>query len=172
MTQDIDDIIIDLEAKQDRDVRSAMLQRAILGCGALLMAGTLVFSTVYGARSLVPWLLGYWNNDHSLQLTNVNGGACGRNPASFIAETDELCICGRLDTNGGRSHVNIHVQAETGIRIDTIEFYDQPSGAFCESFRLNQRLDGGTYQLRATPRLSNEVIAILGFRVQDTRPDL
>jgi|GEM_PF-4123419 len=145
------------------------LQRVGMALIAIFLAVVLLASMVLPAWDTVPILLGYWNPDYRVRLTDITGGVCNE-PGLFntqmVRSTNTLCVCGVVQAQDGTADFHLTIrETTTQGNILKAPVFDTPSGAFCETLLFDEPLRSGDYQVRVTPRLSNQFITGVTFFV-------
>ena len=148
------DDIPDNDPEDDWDAlpRPVNRMRMVVMFFAFIMILALLGGSLLQAWSVIPTLLGYWRSDYRLILTEVAAGDCSRSRtgATTIDPDRLLCICGVMDAQQSDADVDIHVHTQEGVSLGTLPLRGQPTGPFCRSLRLEDRLEPGQYVLIGT----------------------
>jgi len=138
-----------------------------------LMVSILLGSALVEGWSLVPWLLGYWNNTYSVQITHITDGDClhsKRRSATGVYPTSVVCVCGRLAAAQSSADFDLHLLDSSGGKRGVLALRDTPSGAFCRPLYADGWLLPGEYFVVAKPRLwRGEVARVRFWVIEDGR---
>lgn len=143
---------------------------------AFIMIAALVGGLVYQASGVLPAILGYWQNDYRLVLTDVLTENCTEGTDTYSVsfqnqpQNDIICVCGVLDAQRSTASLDLILRDQNGAILHRVKFYGRDSGYFCEQFDLNEVLGEGAYSVSARPRFSRQTITRILFSVGDPEP--